>query len=226
VRPDLPASRATRERQPRTRTPVLSRRRPRRSRRATTALAYARSRGPHDRSATRPDQRRSISLGPGSLGLPRREGEPFWLEAHGRVVPAVYELRASIGEFGRGERSHTDRSDLNVPLGLSCELVGRGRWYEMADEWGLDVGIGPTLWSAFPKSRETSPAPKRDAPADDEYPSCPWTLVGCQRRIAGRRDGFEDDKAGRVTEATSGSPSPSPIPTNPPLRPRDGRMGP
>lgn len=29
---------------------------------------------------------------------------------------------------GRRERSHTNRSDLNVPLALSCELVGAGRW--------------------------------------------------------------------------------------------------
>jgi hypothetical protein len=29
---------------------------------------------------------------------------------------------------GRGERSNTDRSDLNVPLVLSCELVGASRW--------------------------------------------------------------------------------------------------
>jgi len=27
-----------------------------------------------------------------------------------------------------GERSQTDRSDLNVPLVLSCELIGAGRW--------------------------------------------------------------------------------------------------
>jgi hypothetical protein len=29
---------------------------------------------------------------------------------------------------GRGERSQTDRGDLNVPLVLSCELMGAGRW--------------------------------------------------------------------------------------------------
>jgi hypothetical protein len=29
---------------------------------------------------------------------------------------------------GRGERSHTDLGDLNVPLALWCELVGRDRW--------------------------------------------------------------------------------------------------
>jgi hypothetical protein len=34
------------------------------------------------------------------------------------ALPPVYELRASIAEFGRGERSQTDRSDLNVPLRL------------------------------------------------------------------------------------------------------------
>lgn len=30
--------------------------------------------------------------------------------------------------FGRGERSHTAPNDLNVPLGLSCEVRGRDRW--------------------------------------------------------------------------------------------------
>src|SRR5450756_2481568 len=29
---------------------------------------------------------------------------------------------------GRGERTQADRIDLNVPLVLSCELVGAGRW--------------------------------------------------------------------------------------------------
>jgi hypothetical protein len=31
---------------------------------------------------------------------------------------------------GRGERSQTDRSDLNVPLALECEVVGMARWLE------------------------------------------------------------------------------------------------
>ena len=29
---------------------------------------------------------------------------------------------------GRGERSQADPGDLNVPLALSCELIGAGRW--------------------------------------------------------------------------------------------------
>jgi len=33
---------------------------------------------------------------------------------------------------GRGERSHTDRSDLNVPLAFTCEIVGVARWLEGA----------------------------------------------------------------------------------------------
>ena len=33
---------------------------------------------------------------------------------------------------GRGERSHTDPGDLNVPLRLECVLTGRGRWLEDA----------------------------------------------------------------------------------------------
>ena len=33
---------------------------------------------------------------------------------------------------GRGERSQTDRSDLNVPFRLECVLTGRKRWLEDA----------------------------------------------------------------------------------------------
>ena len=33
---------------------------------------------------------------------------------------------------GRGERSQTDRSDLNVPLALSCQLAGLERWSRLA----------------------------------------------------------------------------------------------
>ena len=36
------------------------------------------------------------------------------------------------GESGRGERSHADTDDLNVPLALTCELVGRERWNHIA----------------------------------------------------------------------------------------------
>jgi hypothetical protein len=37
-----------------------------------------------------------------------------------------------IGMNGRpNEWSHTDPSDLNVPLRLKCELVGRERWSRM-----------------------------------------------------------------------------------------------
>ena len=34
---------------------------------------------------------------------------------------------------GRGERSHTDRSVLNVPLRLDCEVVGREPWLAHAE---------------------------------------------------------------------------------------------
>jgi hypothetical protein len=33
---------------------------------------------------------------------------------------------------GRGERSQPTPTDLNVPLTLGCELVGRERWIESA----------------------------------------------------------------------------------------------
>jgi hypothetical protein len=33
---------------------------------------------------------------------------------------------------GRGERRQTDTDDLNVPLALSCELIGRERWLKDA----------------------------------------------------------------------------------------------
>ena len=33
---------------------------------------------------------------------------------------------------GRGERSQTDRSDLNVPLPLLCEVAGKELWTQRA----------------------------------------------------------------------------------------------
>src|ERR1035437_1963516 len=47
-----------------------------------------RTRGAHDDRSTlaRRDQRRGLSLGPGSLRLPRREGQPLGLPANGRVL--------------------------------------------------------------------------------------------------------------------------------------------
>ena len=37
-----------------------------------------------------------------------------------------------VSQTGRGERSQTDPGDLNVPLALSCELIGRERWLKDA----------------------------------------------------------------------------------------------
>jgi len=46
----------------------------------------------------------------------------------GAVLPEEFGISVS----GRGERSHTDPGDLNVPLRLECVLTGRGRWLEDA----------------------------------------------------------------------------------------------
>ena len=40
------------------------------------------------------------------------------------VLPAEFDSPVS----GRGERSQTDRGDLNVPFALACELIGGGLW--------------------------------------------------------------------------------------------------
>jgi hypothetical protein len=41
-------------------------------------------------------------------------------------LPPVLELRSQIGEFGRGERSHTARTDLSVPVPLLLEIALTG----------------------------------------------------------------------------------------------------
>jgi hypothetical protein len=47
----------------------------------------------------------------------------------GAALPAVFELRDQIGEFGRGERSRTAMTDLSVrSRRLSCAVVGADRW--------------------------------------------------------------------------------------------------
>ena len=48
----------------------------------------------------------------------------------GAAMPAVFELTLQIGEFGRGKRSHSAATDLNVParLPLEIELTGLERW--------------------------------------------------------------------------------------------------
>jgi len=67
------------------------------------------------------------------LGLERLEYEladdavALGLEA---ALPAVLELDAQVGEFGRGERSRTTARHLNVPasLPLEIEVTGAERW--------------------------------------------------------------------------------------------------
>jgi DNA invertase Pin-like site-specific DNA recombinase len=44
------------------------------------------------------------------------------------VLPAEFDSPVN----GRGERRQTDTGDLNVPLALSCELIGGGRWMNRA----------------------------------------------------------------------------------------------
>ena len=51
------------------------------------------------------------------------------LERLQHTVPATFRR---MRWNGRGERSHTDRSDLNVPLAFTCEIVGVARWLEGA----------------------------------------------------------------------------------------------
>jgi hypothetical protein len=47
--------------------------------------------------------------------------------AHAFAAAVPAQFTASVG-YGRGERSHTDPGDLNVPFPLECEIVGRDRW--------------------------------------------------------------------------------------------------
>jgi hypothetical protein len=50
------------------------------------------------------------------------------------TVAGESNAKCRLADFalGGGERSQTDRSDLNVPLALSCEIVGGNRWSHMA----------------------------------------------------------------------------------------------
>jgi hypothetical protein len=57
---------------------------------------------------------------------PSAEAERYGLAEAFGSEPLV----CSISQSGRGERSHTDRSDLNVPLPLECEVAGTERWLE------------------------------------------------------------------------------------------------
>jgi hypothetical protein len=45
---------------------------------------------------------------------------------HGLAAVLPAEFDSPVG--GRGERTHTDPSDLNVPFTLGCEVVGTERW--------------------------------------------------------------------------------------------------
>jgi hypothetical protein len=42
------------------------------------------------------------------------------------ALPAMFELTGTIGEFGRGERSQTPGTDLNVPAPLPLEIEVTG----------------------------------------------------------------------------------------------------
>ncbi len=59
------------------------------------------------------------------LGLRRMRIEPAPSAVAAGLVEAF--SCASAG-YGRGERSHAAASDLNLPLPLGCEVVGRERW--------------------------------------------------------------------------------------------------
>jgi hypothetical protein len=56
------------------------------------------------------------------------------VEAEERGWAAVMsgEFQLELRQIGRGERSQTDPGDLNVPLPLSCEVLGRHRWTRAA----------------------------------------------------------------------------------------------
>jgi hypothetical protein len=57
---------------------------------------------------------------------PNRSTESLHLlERLQHTVPAAFRRMPWIG---RGERSYTDPGDLNVPLRLSCEVLGRDPW--------------------------------------------------------------------------------------------------
>jgi hypothetical protein len=49
--------------------------------------------------------------------------------AHGFAAVIPERLELTVG-YGRGERTQATPPDLNVPLTLSCEVVGRERWLE------------------------------------------------------------------------------------------------
>jgi hypothetical protein len=88
---------------------------------------------------TEPEGRRAIAeaafdrieaLGVSLTIYPSAEAEKYgWPEAFGHG-PLDVPLAGSIGRYGRGERSHTARTDLNVPvpLALEIEVSGVERW--------------------------------------------------------------------------------------------------
>jgi hypothetical protein len=47
--------------------------------------------------------------------------------AHAFAAAVPEQFTASVG-YGRGERSQAAPTDLNVPLALSCQVLGRDRW--------------------------------------------------------------------------------------------------
>jgi hypothetical protein len=65
-------------------------------------------------------------------------------------MPGGRSKRASVEALGRatysngrGERTQTDPGDLNVPLALSCELIGGDRWDHVTADRDLDGGLWP-----------------------------------------------------------------------------------
>jgi hypothetical protein len=49
-------------------------------------------------------------------------------EARGWAAAMSGEFRVEERKTGRGERSQTDRGDLNVPFALECKVIGGDRW--------------------------------------------------------------------------------------------------
>jgi hypothetical protein len=44
------------------------------------------------------------------------------------IQPSADDVRGTTGQRRSGRRFNWSQSDLNVPLVLSCELIGGGRW--------------------------------------------------------------------------------------------------
>jgi hypothetical protein len=68
---------------------------------------------------------RSGGSGSTSIG----EGHEVSPDAGRKIETSVSRgARKATYSNGRGERSHTERGDLNVPFALACEVAGAERW--------------------------------------------------------------------------------------------------